>query len=74
MLVFSLLYPLSGVPQITEVWNGSGKASLITWLAFTLGSFLGLAYGLVHRLRPLIFSNVLWTFVNFAVIIGILRS
>jgi hypothetical protein len=75
-LVFGLsfVYPLSGIPQAISVWHGDGKASALTWILLTSFGFVSLAYGIIHRIKPMIVTNVIWSFIDIAIIIGILRS
>ena len=65
------VYPLTGVPQAIGVWHGgSTTATGITWLCFLLFGFIFLAYGIIHKVWPMIIDNVLWTFIDIAVVVG----
>lgn len=72
MLGLSFIYPISGIPQVLDIWRGDGKASIITWLCFLLATVLGLAYGLIHRLSPIIISNFFWLVIDSAIVAGLL--
>lgn len=73
IILAAFLYPLSGLPQVIEVFNGhTDGVSLWSWLGFICFSALFLAYGLVHKIAPMIITNILWIAVDSLVIIGLL--
>lgn len=70
--VVALIWPILTLPQIWRVWvykNPSGL-SLFTWWAYVLSAILWIVYGIVHKEKVIIFSNILWVIVNLAVLIG----
>lgn len=72
-MVVAFLYPLSGVPQVIEVFtNGSEGVSLLSWAGFALFSLLFLLYSVAHRIKPMIITNMLWLIVDSLVVIGII--
>ncbi|MGK2896172.1 MAG: hypothetical protein ACSLEY_01020 [Candidatus Saccharimonadales bacterium] len=74
-LVFgvSLLYPLSALPQVFDIfYSNSEGVSILSWTIFMLCSALFLAYGLKHKVPPMIVSNSLWVVVDGLVITGLL--
>jgi hypothetical protein len=74
VFALSFVYPLSGIPQALAVWHGDGRASVLTWsLLFAFG-FVSLTYGVIHRIRPMIVTNVIWSFIDLTIIIGAFRS
>ncbi|MDB5187264.1 MAG: hypothetical protein JWM07_736 [Candidatus Saccharibacteria bacterium] len=75
IILAAFLYPLSGLPQVVEVFNGhTVGVSLWSWLSFVCFSALFLAYGLIHKIAPMIITNILWLVVDSLVIIGLLVS
>lgn len=68
--------PLTSLPQIIEIWfvdrNAAG-VSVLTWSGFVLMAVVWLAYGIVHRQRPIIISNALWIVAQGLVVLGALR-
>lgn len=75
IILAAFLYPLSGLPQVIEVFNGhTDGVSLWSWLGFIGFSALFLAYGLIHKIAPMIITNILWLAVDSLVIIGLLTS
>ena len=72
-VVAVFLYPLSGIPQVIEVFRGNtGGVSLLAWFGFMLFSFLFLIYGLAYKIKPMIITNILWFIVEGLVVTGIL--
>lgn len=75
IILAAFLYPLSGLPQVIEVFNGQTEGvSLWSWLGFMCFSALFLAYGLIHKIAPMIITSILWLAVDSLVIIGLLAS
>lgn len=73
IIVASFLYPLCSLPQVIEVFNGNTEGvSLLSWMGFMIFSVLFLVYGLIHKITPMIITNVLWLLVDGLVIIGLL--
>lgn len=73
IILAAFLYPLSALPQVIEVFNGqTAGVSLWSWLSFICFSALFLAYGLIHRITPMIITNILWLAVDSLVIVGLL--
>lgn len=73
IMVAAFIYPLSGLPQVFEVFQGNvSGVSLISWIGFTAFSTLFLIYGIIHQLKPVIITNFLWIIVDVLVIVGVL--
>jgi uncharacterized protein with PQ loop repeat len=58
--------PAFVVPQTIQIWTTQsiGGLSFITQSAGLVFSFLWLSYGILHREKVIIFSNILWIIVN----------
>lgn len=70
--VVSVVYPLSALPQAWEVFQGhTDGTSLISWFSFLACASLFLAYGIKHKVPPMIISNSLWIVTDSLVIIGV---
>ena len=74
MMVAAVLHPLSGAPQIVQIYSTQDVTgvSLLTWLGFMLIGMLYFYYGVLHRLKPIILTQVLWFIVDLLVVIGIM--
>ncbi|MET0979965.1 MAG: PQ-loop domain-containing transporter [Candidatus Saccharimonadales bacterium] len=72
--IAAVIHPLSALPQVYTIYVSQNVAgvSLWTWLGFMVIGFIFLAYGLVHRLKPIIVTQILWFVVDALVIIGVL--
>jgi uncharacterized protein with PQ loop repeat len=73
VMVISVIYPLSSLPQVIAVFNGrtAGVAAL-SWIFFLICSSLFLIYGLRRNVPPMIVANSIWVVMDSLVIIGIL--
>lgn len=62
------------VPQVWRIWMSQDikGVSLITWVGFLVASFFWLFYGLVHKEKPLIFTNAAVCVLDLMIIVGIL--
>jgi uncharacterized protein with PQ loop repeat len=69
----AIIHPLMGTPQIYKIYSTRDAigVSLITWLGFMVLGLIFLAYGLVHRIKPFILTQLLWFVVDFLVVAGI---
>jgi uncharacterized protein with PQ loop repeat len=72
--IAAIVHPLTALPQVYSIYSTHNVAgiSLWTWLGFMLIGFVFLGYGITHRLKPIILTQVLWFFVDLMVIIGII--
>jgi MtN3 and saliva related transmembrane protein len=65
--------PLALLPQVIQIYQtrDTGSLALPTW--FILGSLnlVWLVYGLVHRDKPIMLTNLMLACMNFAVVVGI---
>ncbi len=64
--------PLFTIPQIYKIFveqNATG-VSVFTWGTYSLGSFFWLMYGVMHKEKPIIITNILWGIMNFSVMVG----
>lgn len=62
----SILGPALTIPQALTIWSSRSAEglSLITWSSYLFFSGLWLFYGVLHKEKPIIFSNILWIVVN----------
>ncbi len=73
VMIVSILYPLSAVPQLIEIMHGNAAGvSVLSWLSFFACAGLFLVYGLRHRVMPMIVSNSLWVVVDGLVVASLL--
>lgn len=74
VLLVSVGYPLSALPQAVQVFQGNAEGvSIISWLSFLICASLFLAYGLKNKVFPMIISNTLWIAMDGLVVVGLLR-
>ncbi len=73
VLVVAVLYPLSTIPQILDIWVGRNVqgVSLLTWLLFLVLQSILLAYGIVHKDRKLTLMWALWVLMYVLVVAGL---
>lgn len=62
------------IPQATKVWFSGdiSGVSLTTWAGFFIASSFWLLYGLVHKEKPIIYTNIAACFLHFLIILGII--
>jgi uncharacterized protein with PQ loop repeat len=70
----AVVHPLTAIPQVYSIYSTHdvGGISLLTWFGFMALGLIFLLYGLVHWIKPLILTQVLWFIVDFLVVIGVL--
>ena len=74
MACAAVVHPLTATPQVYKIYTTHNVAgiSLWTWLGFMTLGLIFLSYGIAHRIRPYITTQVLWFVVDFLVVIGII--
>jgi hypothetical protein len=74
MMITAVGYPLTGLPQAIQIFTTHTAAgvSLLSWAGFCAFDVVEIAYGVIHRIKPLIITSVLWLVVDAAVVAGIL--
>lgn len=74
MIVAAVLHPLTAIPQVYSIYSTHDVSgiSLLTWLGFMLLGLVFLAYGILHKIKPFIVTQVLWFIVDFLIVIGVL--
>jgi uncharacterized protein with PQ loop repeat len=75
VLVISVMYPLSAIPQIIAVFNGrTDGVSVLSWIFFLVCSTLFFIYGVRRHVSPMIVANSIWVLMDALVIYGVLAS
>lgn len=73
IIVVSIIYPLSSLPQLIGVYSGNTEGvSILSWLIFLVCASLFFTYGIRHRVTPMIVANALWIIVDSTIVIGLL--
>ena len=74
MSLAAIIHPLTAVPQVYDIFTSKDASgvSLVTWLSFMVLGLIFLAYGIVHKLKPFILTQILWFVIDFLVVAGIL--
>ena len=70
----AFIYPLTGLPQLFQIYGGGNTSgvSIWSWIGFSVFSLFFLAYGIVHKVKPIIIVNFLWLFIDCLVVVGIM--
>lgn len=73
--VAGIASPLMTIPQIYDVWvlNKLDGVSVTSWSGYLLFSFVWLAYGIVHRDRPIFVSSMLWVIAEGLVVLRLVQ-
>lgn len=68
----ALAGPVMTIPQITKIWIEKNAAgiSLISWCSYLILTFFWLAYGVMHKEKPIVFTNIIWIFIYTLIITG----
>lgn len=74
MMVVAVIHPLTALPQAIEIFanQDATNVSLFTWLSFMAIGVIFTLYAIIHRLKPMIFNQIIWFAVDFLVVAGIL--
>ena len=67
----SFLYPLSSIPQVISVFQGSIEGvSIYSWIGFLIFASIFFTYGIKHKIFPMLIANSIWIVMDSLVIIG----
>jgi len=63
------------IPQILKIWIGQDTAgiSVFTWSTWAVLNLFWIAYGIVHKEKPIVFTYIGWLITNLLVVIGTLK-
>lgn len=72
VLVFSVIYPLTTLPQIIQIFvnKSAGDISIITWSSYLVCTIPFLMYSIVHKSKPLVINYSLWTLMTAIMVVG----
>ena len=74
MAAAAVVHPATAAPQVIKIYethNAIGVAPL-TWLSFMAIGTVFLAYGLLHKIKPMIVTQVLWFAMDAVILAGVL--
>jgi len=62
------------LPQIYDIWvlQKVDGVSLISWTTYLFSAILWTIYGLGHKEKVIIFTNISWVFLDIMIVVGIL--
>lgn len=64
--------PIMTIPQVWTIWihqNAAG-VSTISWIGYLISAMFWFTYGVLHREKPIIFTNIVWVILEIFIIIG----
>ena len=65
--------PVMTIPQVMDVWSTSAATvNEVTWTGYLAISIIWLLYGIKHKVKPIIFSNLLGLVTNGLIVVGLL--
>lgn len=72
--VIGVLGPILTIPQLITIWVDKNVAGVsgVTWGAYLIGANFWLAYGVMHKEKPIILTYSLWIIIYIAIVVGIL--
>jgi len=72
--VVGIMFPVSTLPQVIQLYSthDASSLSLITWSMYGLLTGLFLIYAMVDNIKPLIFTQIAWIFIDICMITGII--
>ena len=74
IFVMGALGPIMTIPQLFEIWvrkNASG-VSAVSWGSYFIIAIFWLAYGIIHKEKPIIFTYILWIIFDALIVAGAL--
>lgn len=64
--------PIMNLPQLFKIWlyRDATGVSFVSWIGFAVFSVVWLAYGILHKEKPIIFMNLFLMVVQALIAIG----
>jgi len=74
LLAVAVIAPLTNFPQVFQIFylKDASGVSLLSFSLFAFFNTFWIAYGLVHREKPIIIASFLWFATNLMVVAGIM--
>ncbi len=75
LVYFAAIFsPAMTLDQVWIIWAEKNTAglSLLTWLSYTIVTLIWLSYGIVHKEKVIILSNIIWIILNIFIVSGII--
>lgn len=74
MNIACVVHPLLAIPQVYETYSTQNVegVSLVTWFGFMALGLIFLAYGIAHKIKPFIVTQILWFTIDFLIVLGVL--
>jgi len=72
IIVVGILGPTMTLPQVFKIWmtrNAAG-VSLISWMSYMVFDSVWLAYGIVHKEKPIMVAYTIWLILGFFIVAG----
>jgi hypothetical protein len=62
------------LPQVYDIWfiHKVAGVSAVSWATYGLMSIIWIAYGLGHKEKVITYSNIVWVFLDFSIVAGVL--
>ncbi len=72
----SIISPFMILPQLYLIWVNKETAgvSALSWSSFIFFNFIWIYYGIIHKDKPIIITNLLWAVLQSFVVIGVLLN
>lgn len=74
LMVIAVVSPMMAIPQIYEIYGLHAVAGLsfISWASWAAFNLPWIAYGFVHKQKPIVLMYTLWFIMNASIAVGIL--
>ncbi len=69
----AVAHPLLAVPQVIQIYatQDVSGVSIWTWMGFMTLGVVFLAYGILHKIKPFIVTQILWFIIDFLIVFGV---
>jgi len=74
--IVAILSPFMTLPQLYLIWVNKTVAgvSAISWSGYVIFNLIWIYYGIVHKDKPIILTNLLWAVFQIFVVLGVLLN
>ena len=74
VLIVGIITVILTMPQVFKIFieKTAAGVSLISWTTFTIAAMFWLAYGILHKEKPIIITYIGYFIQNFIIVIGVI--
>lgn len=73
MAAAAVVHPMTAAPQVYQIYSThhASGVSLTTWFSFMAFGSIFLSYAILHNIKPMIITQILWFIMDILIVVGV---